>query len=414
MMARDPLGFFETCQLRYGDVFELPFGTALARNAWVCDPVLARQVIENEGPLEAAMTNAIVEPLVGEGSLLLLGGDEHERRRRTLAPEFDNRRLCRDSTVIAEEAESLLRDWEAGTVIPLWNWAQRLTAAIMLRVVFGIGRGSAFNALSAGVSEVVELAHNPAMLVPWLRVDAGPLSPWGRFLRQKAAVDQLLDEQIRKRRGDPKLREREDILSLNINKGLRDSDIRDEILTLLIAGNQTTAAGLTWTLELLLRNSVKLAELRDRLRQGDTGYLGAVVKEALRLRVPLFGLGRGTLEPYPLGSFRIPAGMGIAVPLLLVYRSEALFNNATVFRPERWEGPEPARAPWVPFGDGIRRCIGWQFALLQITTIVEMVVRQFDLRLVDERPARPRLMGGALVVPDTQVPVRVTVRRVSR
>jgi len=413
-MAHDPLGFFEAFQLRYGDIFELPFGTALARNAWVCDPFLAREVIESEPPpLEAALTNALVEPVVGAGSLLLLAGEEHRRRREELEPEFDASRLRLDAGLITEEITRHLENWEAGNVIGLWKWAQQLTAAIMLRVVFGIGRGSAFDELSTAVREVVELAHNPAMLMPWLQIDAGPLSPWGKFLRQKAQVDQLLEEQIRKRRGDPTLDERMDILSLMVRTNLHDGDVRDEVLTLLIAGNQTTAAGLTWTLELLLRNPAKLAKLRGRLRKCEGRYLESVVTEALRLRVPLFALGRGTQAEYQLGPFTIPAGMGIAIPLLLVYRSPGMFKDPTVFRPERFEPPEPAPGTWVPFGDGIRKCIGWHFALLQIGMIVEAVVNRFDLRLMNERPARPKLMSGALVIPDTDVPVRVTVRRAS-
>ena len=413
MMSRDPLGFFEACRLRFGEVFELPFGTALRRNVWVCNPLLAQQVIEaSADELEAAKTNAIVEPIVGDRSLLLLAGEEHAKRRTLMWPAFDPARLRRDSVAIHEETVAQLGDWEPGTEVPLWRWAQKLTAAIMVRVVFGINRGAQFDALTTGVHEIVELAHNPAMLMPWLQVDLGPLSPWGRFERQKAAVQELLYEQIRRRRGDRRRGRHTDILSLAIGRRLPDQDVSDEILTLLIAGNQTTAAGLTWTLELLLRNLDKLAVLRAELEQDDnTDYLDAVVKEALRLRVPLFALGRGTQREYRLGRFTIPAGVGIAVPLLLVYRAPELFKDATSFRPERFLQDDPGPPEWMPFGGGIRSCIGRDFARLQIGAIVRAVVKEFDLRLVNRRPARPRLMSGALVVPDTDVPVRVTVRR---
>jgi len=418
-MQRDPLRFFQRCQDRYGDVFTLSFGTALDPTVWVCDPALVAQIIAAPAEqLEAASANAILRPLVGDGSTLLLAGGEHASRRKLLAPEFDHARLAEDHAQIAEIAASELSSWRSGEVIPLWSWVRHLTMEIMLRVVFGIKGGPRREQLAVGLSQIVELSGSVAMLMPRLRVDLGRFSPWGRFLRHRAAIDQLLYAEIAARRADPLLASRRDILSMAVQaaypngRTLTDAEVRDELMTLIIAGNQTTAGGLAWALELLLRHPVELARVREDLRSGSEEYLGAAIAEALRLRTPLFGIGRGAVVDYRLGRFTIPAGMGIAVPLLLVYRSPMLYSDPTLYRPRRYlqEGaPQPS---WVPFGSGIRSCIGEGFARLQIGVLLREILLSAELELVDQSPERLRLKAGALVVPDREVRVRVAAQQV--
>jgi len=416
-MQRDPLGYFKRCQDRYGDVFALSFGTALHPTAWVCDPALVEQVIvAPASELEGARTNAIVRPLVGDGSTLLLAGKEHAARRTLLAPEFDHDHLAHDRAEISELASAELRSWRSGEVIPLWSRVRQLTMQIMLEVVFGVREGAERDRLAAGLSEIVDLSGSLAMLMPRLRVDLGPLSPWGRFLRRKAAVDELLYAEISARRTDPLLASRRDILSTALRarypdgRGLSDEEVHDELMTLVIAGNQTTAGGLAWALELLLRHPVELAHVREDLQRGSEEYLDAAVVEALRLRTPLFGLGRGPLADYRLGRFTIPPSMGIAVPLLLVYRSPALYSDPTLYRPHRHLEGEAGGPSWMPFGGGIRSCIGGDFARLQIGILLGAIVGSAELELVDPSPERVRLKAGALVVPSREVRVRVVAQ----
>jgi cytochrome P450 len=417
-MQRDPLGFFQRCQDRYGDVFTLSFGTALHPNAWVCDPALVEQVIGAPADqLEAASANAILRPLVGDGSTLTLAGDEHAARRELLWPEFDHAHLANDRAEIAQAAQDALGPWRSGEVIALWSWVRRLTMDIMLRVVFGIKGGPRRERLAAGLSDIVERSGSVAMLMPRLRVDLGRLSPWGRFLRHGAAIDELLYAEIAARRADPLLESSGDILSMAIRarypngRTLTDADVRDEMMTLVIAGNQTTAGGLAWALEMLLRHPVELARVREDLDGGSDEYLGAAIDEALRLRTPLFGLGRGAVADYRLGRFTIPRGSGIAVPLLLVYRSPALYTDPTLYRPSRYLEEGAPRPSWVPFGGGIRSCIGEGFARLQIGILLREILRSADLELVDPSPERLRLKAGALVVPSREVRVRVAAQQ---
>jgi cytochrome P450 len=251
------------------------------------------------------------------------------------------------------------------------------------------------------------------MLIPRLRVDLGPLSPWGRFLRQKAAVNDLLCAEIAARRQDPELASRQDILSMALRaryangRTLTDSEVRDEMITLIIAGNQTTAGGLAWALEMLLRHPRALVRVREGLGREHDEYRGAAIDEALRLRMPLFGIGRGPVADYRLGSFTIPPGVGIAAPLLLVYRSPALYRDPTLYSPQRYLDGDEARTPWVPFGYGIRSCIGERYARTQIDLLLREILTRADLELIDPRPERLALKAGALVVPNREVRLRV-------
>jgi hypothetical protein len=424
-LQREPLGFLQALQQRYGDVFRLDFGTGLRINAWVCDPALAAQVIEaGAEELEAGPANSILRPIVGDGSLLLLTGQEHEERREQAWREFDTAHRREDGERVAEITARQVVDWRPGEVIRLWTWVRDLTMKSMLRVVFGLDPySSRSEALSAAFSELVELSGSPPMFFPSLRHYRGPLSCWAHFERCRAKLDALIYREIAQRRDDPGLDSRHDILSdairLNTSKPrtFTADDIRDELVTLMIAGKETAAGGLAWTLELLLRNRSELERVRQQVREGRTEYLDAAIHEALRLRVPLFAIGRGAVRDYRLGRFTIPAGMGVAVPLLLVYRSPVLFDQPTLFRPERYL--DPAWPAWVPFGGGIRSCkgirscIGARFAPMLIALVLRAILEHVEeeraeLELVDPRAEQLQLRAGAFVVPDREVQVRVT------
>jgi cytochrome P450 len=287
----------------------------------------------------------------------------------------------------------------------------------MLRVVFGIGAGARRERLAVALADIVERSGSAAMLMPRLRVDLGRFSPWGGFLRQRAAIDGLLHAEIAARRADPLLESYGDILSMAVRAGypngrtLTDAEVRDEMMTLIIAGNQTTAGGLAWTLQMLLRHPVELDNVRQDLDAGGEIYLKAAIDEALRLRTPLFGLGRGAALDYRLGRFTIPRGSGIAVPLLLVYRSPALYSDPTLYRPRRYLDEDAPRPSWVPFGAGIRSCVGERFARLEIGIVLREILHAADLELADPSPERLRLKAGALVVPSREVRVRVAAQQ---
>ena len=409
-LQRDPLGFFQRLQQRCGDVFVLSFGTGLRRNAWVCDPALCEQIVTaSAGELEAANANAILQPVVGGGSLLLLAGNEHAERRAALASEFDHDHLQADAVVIREIVASRLSSWQKRTHVDLWDWAHRVTMDIMLRVVFGLPATPPSETLAAALSELVDLSGSLPIFFPTLRKYRGPGSPWGRFLHSRAKVEQLIGRLVTQRRAESGPGGPGDIVSLATRaeypdgRTLSDGDIIDEAITLMIAGKETVACGLAWAIELLLRNRSELEQVRAGLRDGSSVRLRAAVYEALRLRVPLFGIGREAVRDYRVGRYTIPAGMAVAIPLLLVFRSRKLFPEPTLFRPQRYID-ERARWPdWIPFGDGVRKCIGVDFAPMLIELALGQIIEEFDLELVGQRSERMQLRAGAFVVPNREL-----------
>jgi cytochrome P450 family 135 len=250
------------------------------------------------------------------------------------------------------------------------------------------------------------------MIAPALRVDLGPMRPMRKFVRVRRELDDLLIDEIRAHRADPLLDRRADIVSLAVRarsydgSALTDAEVRDEILTLAVTSCAASTGGLAWALELLLRHPAELAQVRETLTHGDDGYLELAIDEALRLRTPLFALGRAMPADYRFGRYVLPAGTGLLAPLLLLYRSPSLYRNPTLYRPGRFLAGDP-RPRWVPFGGGIRACLGAAFAKLQIATVLEQIVTGYDVRLEDPRPERIRLRSAALVAPDREVPLRV-------
>jgi cytochrome P450 family 135 len=410
-LKSNPIDFLERCRQRSGDVFELSFGTGLARTAWVCDPGLAEQIMQAPADeLEAATANSLLQPIVGDGSLLLLAGADHIHRRERMLGEFGLEHRERDGDLSRETVEAHLGSWGAGDVFEPWAWARDLTMQIMLRIVFGLADSPRANVLGAALAEFVDATENPGIAFPMLRKCKCAISPWGRFLRKRKKAYGLIDEEIRRARADPLLATREDVLADLVrpydHRELSTPMIRDELVTLMIAGKETAAGGIAWALELLLRNPTELRLLRDDLRNHPSKRLRAAVWEALRLRVPLFAIGRGAVRDYRLGDFTIPAGTAVAVPLPIVYQSPELFDEPTLYRPDRYLAPDPP-PDWIPFGGGIRSCIGARFAPALIGIVLRAVFERFELELVDRDAPQITLRAAAFPVPKQTVRLRV-------
>jgi cytochrome P450 len=245
-------------------------------------------------------------------------------------------------------------------------------------------------------------------LIPALRRDLGPRSPWGRFLRTRAQIDRILYDEIARRRNDPALGERDDILSMLVaardegqvggrEKGrvsdlepLTDSELRDELMTLLLAGHETTATALSWAFELLHRHPSAMDRARDEARSGseDTPWLDAVCAETLRVKPPLPMVVRSLAEDFELAGRLLPAGTRLAPSIYLAHRRPELYPAPNAFRPERFLDEGPETYAWLPFGGGTRRCVGASFAQLEMRTVLRTVLRDADLRPASPRPER--------------------------
>jgi cytochrome P450 len=377
-----PEALMERGQRERGDVFtlHLPLGPIVA----VSDPQLIKEVFTGDaGVLRAGEGNRPLEPVVGPDSLLLLDGPRHLRRRRLVLPPFHGERLQAYAGDMAQITADDLARWPTGTPFPLEPRLRAITLAIILRVVFGIEDAHRAATLGGLIPQLVpDGGVASLLLLPAMRRDFGPRSPWRRFLAARAAIDRMLYDEIAARRADPGLQERADILSLLLQARdedgapLADRELRDELMTLLIAGHETTASALAWTFALLHHRRDLIARARD-----DDALIDAIVTETLRLKPPLPLAVRRTSQPIRLGDHLLPAGARIGLCIHLTHRRADLYGpDALAFRPERFmDDDTPATYGWLPFGGGIRRCVGAAFAQLEMRTVLRTVLAHVDV-----------------------------------
>jgi cytochrome P450 len=403
LYARDPVGFLERCQRRYGDVFSLPF-PAFGRLVYVADPELVKQVFTGDpATFQAGTANArALEPVLGRFSLLTLDGDDHMRQRKLLLPPFHGEAVRRYRDLIAEIAAQEVERWLVGRPFALRPRMQAITLEVILRAVFGVRGEERLDRFRALLPRLTD-ATGVQMWIPFLRRDLGPWSPWGRFLRMRAKVDELVYDEIRRRRAEPGAAERDDVLSLLLGarhedgSPMTDRELRDELITLLTAGHETSATALAWAFERLLRNPAAMRELRAEVESGGDDYAEAVVKETLRVRPVITDVARLATSDVELGRWVVRAGSIVVPAIALVQLLPQVYPDPYEFRPERFLDGQPAPYTWIPFGGGVRRCLGAAFAQLEIRTVLQEVVARTELRAPDPAPERTRLRNVTLI-----------------
>jgi cytochrome P450 family 135 len=364
----------ERYRRRYGDVFAIdvwPFKPLVV----VSDPAEVRRIFTGDSAhLHAGEGNTVLGPLVGPHSVLLLDEDEHLRRRRVLLPAFHGERMRVYGPVMRELAEAELATWPRGEPFALLPAMQRITLRVILRAVFGMRDGGA---LEGGLIRL--LAQSGVLMLPAAQRDLGPWSPWGRFLRTRAEVDAILFAEIARRRaaGD----RGEDVLSLLLGTDATDAELRDDLMTLLVAGHETTATTMAWTLERLVRHPAALARARE-----DGEYLDAAVKEAQRMRPVVTYAMRRLTGPMEVGGHAVAAGATLGTSITLMHRRADLHPEPYAFRPERFLDARPETYAWIPFGGGVRRCLGAAFATYEMREILSTVLARLDLSAPDPRP----------------------------
>jgi cytochrome P450 len=384
--------FLEACRRRYGDVVTM---STLFDDSFVMvfDPELIKQVFQGSShQLHAGEANALLGPILGQRSVLLLDEDEHLRHRRLMLPSFHGPRIQVYEQVMREAADAEIDSWPVAEVFPLRPSMQSLTLKVIIQAVFGYEPGPASDELRRRLGAMVEPVARPRGLVLLnilarrQTVDRTTRS----FEAARQAVDEVLFAEIARRRAEEDLEARTDVFSALLlaqdedGRRLSDQEVRDELLTLLLAGHETTATGLAWTFDLLLHTPA----VRERAEQGEQSYLDAVVKESLRLRPVIPGVGRVVRrQPFDLNGYRIPPGLEINPSIRVVHRRSDLYAEPRAFRPERFLASDaPDTYTWIPFGGGVRRCLGASFALLEMRTLVARVLERTELR-----PADPEL-----------------------
>jgi cytochrome P450 family 135 len=380
----DPEGFMRRCARRYGEAFTVRLGPS-ADVVFLSGPSAVQAVFR--GPPEQMRMgdiNGLFRRVLGHNSLLVLDGEEHLRLRRLLLPPFHGDHVADHRQAMSEAAERHVATWPAGTPFALQPSMQAMTLDVILHVVFGLAPGPRRDRLRKLLARLLELNATLATVLPQLRVDLGGRSPWGRLMRCTAAVDEALYAEIGRRRaaspGD-----NGDVLSVLLEARdtdgapMPDRELRDQLLTMLVAGHETTATALAWAFERLVRHPAAMARLREELAAGATAYLDAVIKETLRVRPVVPIVGRKLTADVELDGRRFPAGTVLMPCVFLVHRNPAVYEEPTAFRPERFLEGQPPSYAWIPFGGGVRRCIGARFALVEMQAVMRAVLERVDL-----------------------------------
>ncbi|HZO58715.1 MAG TPA: cytochrome P450 [Solirubrobacterales bacterium] len=400
--TRDPVGFLERQWHRYGDAFSINF-PGFGRMAYFAAPDTVKEIFTGDpGALHAGEANArVLEPALGKFSLLTLDEGDHMRQRKLLLPPFHGERVRRYRELITGIAEREIDRWPTGSPMPLRPRMQAITLEVILRAVFGVRGEDRLARFRATLPQLTE-ASGVVMWLPFMRHNFGPWSPWARFQRMRRAVDALVYEEIRLRRADPDMEERDDVLSLLLQarhedgSPMTDEELRDELITLLTAGHETSATALAWTFERLLRTPHALARLLGDL--DDEPYLDAVVKETLRVRPVVIDVARVAKRDVEIGGWAIPAETIVVPAIALVQLRPDLYPEPQEFRPERFLGEDqPPAYSWIPFGGGVRRCIGAAFAQVEVKTVLRAVLEKVRLTAPDPAPERQRSRHVTLV-----------------
>jgi cytochrome P450 family 135 len=399
-----PVSLQQRCQRRFGDCFTLRFVGQLGTTVYIADPAAVKAVFTGDPKVFRAgqatfrvgsqANNAVLEPLLGQHSVALQDGQPHLRRRRLMLPLFHGERIQRQTETIREIARRELERWPKHQPFPLGPRLQAITLEVMMRAVFGIEGVARLRELELLVSRPTKIiVGSRAAMLPFSGRFPGRTrwGPWARLQRAIDSLDEVLFEEIRRRRHDPGTANRDDVLSMLLQArdedgdGMTDAELRDQLVTLLLAGHETTATSASAAVELLLRHPEALNKLDQDLTSGGTAYLDAVIKETLRLRPTIVTVGRRLTAPVTMNGYRLPAGINVSPAIQLLHRRPDIYPTPEAFRPERFLEQPPDAYQWIPFGGGTHRCIGASLAMLELRIIVSTILRHARLSLVERR-----------------------------
>jgi len=327
----------------------------------------------------AGKGNAILGPMMGEHSLLLQDSKEHKRARTLLMPAFNGKALHSYEALVTNLAKEETSRWEPGQELRALDRMNALTLEVILRVVFGVTDEATLREMRPRIQKTVDIS--PAILLGWAFPRLRKVGPWKRTVQNAQELDQLIYAEIRERRQAPDLAARPDVLSRliqvddEVHGPLTDEELRDQLVTLLLAGHETTATALAWTLYELGRDP----ELLARAQQGDDAFLEALLKESMRLHPVIPMVVRTLMKPATIAGREFPAGTTVGPSILIAHSREDNFEDPTAFRPERFLGTNPPTNTWIPFGGGVRRCIGAGFSLMEGVAVLREVLAAYDL-----------------------------------
>ena len=391
------------CRRRYGDVFTVHL-TGFGKGVYLADPDHIKTVFAGDPRIyHAGEANSVLAGVLGRSSVLVVDGDVHRERRRLMLAPFHRDAVAQQSGVIAEIAADNVTGWPVGTEFPVAPKMSEITLEIILRTAIGASDPDRLAALRAALPRLLSLTAFDTLAIAQPRLRRYPL--WRSLKRNLAEADALLHAEIAERRADPNLADRPDALAMLVRaadqqgRQMTDTELRDQLMTLLLAGHDTTANSLSWALERLTRSPQTLARAvaaAEASASGDPAgdeYLDAIARETLRVRPVVFDVGRVLKEPVEVAGYLLPAGVTVIPAIGLVHARDDIYDDAAQFRPERMLGASLSPTTWLPFGGGNRRCLGANLALAEMRIVLREVLRRAELETTTAPGERPRVKG---------------------
>jgi cytochrome P450 family 135 len=437
-----PLAFMARNRERIGSAFSVHFVGFERPMVLISDPAAVKALYtERRNGLPPGRSFSL-EPILGARSVLLLEGEEHIARRRLMLPAFHGERMRSYESVVEEIVTAEIDSWQLGREFPIHARMQAVTLEVILRAVFGVGEGPRLDRLRLLLRDLLVETGSARLQLTSLVARRRGRDPLAAVRARLAQVDEALFAEIAEHRLRPDLAERDDILSMLMtaqfedglgaerpseiagdderegakhesHRGMDDKELRDQLMTLLLAGHETTATALAWTFDLLLRHPVELGRLCDSLENGEEAYMKATIAESLRLRPVIPLAGRRLAEDLVTDDLELPAGTDVTAAIWLTHTDADLYPEPFAFRPERFLDQAPDTYAWIPYGGGVRRCLGAAFAEFEMRIVLREVLTRCELRKAD---ASPEKTGRRNITfsPRAGTPVVVESRRPAR
>lgn len=415
-----PLKYVDDFAQTYGDTFTIRSNRSDNHLVYFSQPQALEQIFTADSRhFEVGRGNIGLKFLLGDRSFMLADGNRHQRQRQLLAPPFHGERMRAYGEEIREITQQVSNEWQIGKPFNIRKLMQEITLRVILRVVFGLNEGQLFEELRRSLSDLLDFISSPVMssafFFRFMQKDFGAWSPWGWILQQRQKIDQLIYALLRERRAELD-RDRQDILSLMMaaryddGQAMSDEELHDELMTLLVAGHETTASALTWAFYWIDH----LPEVREKLQKelntigvtpdlssvAKLPYLTAVCQETLRIYpIAMTAFVRIVKNPITIMGYELPEGTAIVPSIYLAHHRQEVYPQSKQFKPERFLGRQYSPYEYLPFGGGNRRCIGMAFAQYEMKIVLATVLSEFQVSLVNKRPVRPVRRGLTLAAP---------------
>ncbi|WP_293338121.1 cytochrome P450 [Microcoleus sp. CAWBG58] len=411
----DPLTYMDANAKKYGEIFTTRWGN-LEPFVMIHNPQAIQEMLNSKALDAPGDINGILKPVLGEQSMIVISGEKHKRQRQLLMPPFHGERMRNYGQQICDITQDVASKWKVDRPFVARTAMQEITMRVILQVVFGLNEGPRLQQLSPLLASIIDMTGSPVrssiLFLPWLQQDWGPWSPWGRMKQQRQKIHALMDGEIEERKQQPNA-DRTDILSLMMaardenGEPMTKVELRDELMTLLFAGHETTATALAWAFywihslpsvrQKLLQELDSLGENPDPMEISRLPYLSAVCQETLRIYpVGMLTFPRVVREPMELMGHQLEPGTVVFGSIYLTHRREDLYPEPLQFKPERFFQRQFSPYEYLPFGGGSRRCIGLALAQLEMKLAIATILRDFDLTLAEKKPVQAKRRGVTL------------------